>query len=71
MTIQQSIRRRLRQMKISERELAYRMGCDRATVWGFLQADAQITLRTLRRIARALECEAKITLVPYRGGKTG
>lgn len=74
MTIHDTILRRMEKLQISERELAIRMGADRSTVWNFLhprpgRPGAQMTLRTLNRIARALECEAVVTLRPLKGGR--
>jgi transcriptional regulator with XRE-family HTH domain len=53
----------MQQQTISQRELAARLGISEVRVSQILNADKNVTLRNLARIAHALNCGLKIELI--------
>jgi transcriptional regulator with XRE-family HTH domain len=63
MKAQPKIREALRRQKLTQRELARRAGVTEAAISHILSATGNPTVRTLARIADAMNCQLRIRLV--------
>jgi transcriptional regulator with XRE-family HTH domain len=54
-------------MELNNTELAERLNCSKANVTKLLRGDANLTIKTLAKIAIALDAELKSVLIPKSG----
>lgn len=70
-TLAVNLRRRRRQLQLSQDALAYAAGLHRTYIGAVEREEKNITLRTLQRIAGALDIEAWRLVAPRLGGDVG
>lgn len=69
--VTEEVARRMEELGVSRAELARRLGTSPAYVTKMLRGNANFTLATIAKLARALESEVRFGLSPRRHGEEG